>query len=204
LPKKLPEPKNRGSVKKPTEEKEWPEEKRGTPEWIEKVRTHESKPWRERPIKLKYKNAIVRQFKYGLTNKEIAAELGCAKDTYLHKKGSNEGKALLKVLEEYKHDDMRIVSDCMHDEAYNSYENLIFARDRLYEGNEYEAAAKIDLKILEAIGFWKKQDVNVNLEGQSITLQFGSGTDIGSLEEGPIIETEYELLPEPEDPSDDN
>ena len=204
MPKKNPKPKNKGSVKKPIEEKNWPEEKRGTPEWVQKLREVPQKPWRERPLSLRYKNAIVRQYRYEMTNQEIADELGVAPDTYRQRKNSDDGKRLQAALEAYKDDDIAIISDRMHDEAYHSYENLLMARDRLYEAGDLNDAAKIDLKILEAIGFWKKQDVNVNLEGQAITLQFGSGTEIGSLEEGPIIETEYELLPEPDDPSSDD
>ena len=200
MTKKLP--KQKVPAKKPTSEKKWPEEKRGTPEWVEKLREVPRIPWRERPVTLRYKNAIIRQFCYDMTNQEIADELGIGEKTYQQRKNSNDGKRLRAKLESYQKDDMRIISDSMHDEAYHSYENLLFARDRLYEAGDLNDAAKIDLKILEAIGFWKKQDVNVNLEGQAITLQFGSGTDIGSLEEGPIVETEYELLPEPDDPSD--
>ena len=200
MPKKTPKPKKKVPAKKP--KGEWPEEDRGKPEWIEKIRNLPQKSWRERPVTLKYKNAMVRQSMYGLTNQEIADELGIKKDTYKAKKTTDEGRAFLAKIREYEKDDFKIISDRMRDEAYHAYENMIMARDRMYEAGDLVNAVKIDKDILKSTGFWEKQDINVNLEGQSITLQFGSGTDIGSLEEGPIVETEYELLPEPDDPSD--
>jgi hypothetical protein len=132
-----------------------------------------------------------------MSNKQMAEELGVHKDIYAQKRRSNEGKALLKTLGEFRDDDKAIVEAMMHDEAVHSFGNLILARDRLYEINDYDAAAKIDLKILSAIGFWEKNKVDVNLDATTINITLGHGQsveDFTSIPE-PVTEAEYTILP---------
>jgi hypothetical protein len=156
-------------------------------------------PWRERPISLKYKNAICRQYKYGLTNQEIADQLGVAKATYSQKRNSNEGKALQEELQRFQGDDKAIVETAMRDEAYNSWENLIEARDRMYHAGQYESAAKIDLKILEGLKIWDKaKDLNFNFQGQEIRISLEGGTKEDFVSSPfntmHLPEAEYELI----------
>jgi predicted transcriptional regulator len=155
--------------------------------------------FRKRPIKLKYKNAIVRQFKYDMTNKEIADELGIKPTTFSQYRNTDEGKALRAECERYRGNDRAIIENQMRDEAYHSYENILEARDRMYEANQLEAASKIDMKFLDALGFWDKaRDLNLNFQGQEIRISLEGGTKEDFVSSPfntmHLPEAEYELL----------
>jgi hypothetical protein len=183
----------------------WPEHARGTPEWTAKVRSKynsKSTPWsmQERPLKLKYKQTVVYQEKYGLTNKEAAKRLKISESTWGQVRRHPETKELIKLVQEWGDDTERVIKDMMHSEAVHSFENLMFCRDRLLEKGDYADAAKLDLKILEGIGFWQKaKESNLNVEAQQITISVsGVNLPTGSiLDETPKLpEAEYEILPD--------
>jgi AraC-like DNA-binding protein len=179
-----------------TSEPNWPEKARGSPDWVEKLRRHKEIPWRERPISLKYKDAICRQFKYGLTNKEIADEIGVSVTAYSQKKNSNEGKALRKELEEFRKDDKRLVESRFHDEAFNTYQDLIDSRDALSAAGLHKDAAKIDLKLLEMFGFDVAKQKAAGAGGDiQVVIQIGDRT-IEDFMSSPldVVETSYEVI----------
>ncbi len=190
----------------------WPEHARGTPEWTAKVRSKynsRSTAWdiHERPLKLKYKQTLVYQEKYGLSNKEAAKRIGIADGTWSRIRSHKESKEIIALIKEWGDDTERVIKDMMHSEAVHSFENLMFCRDRLLEKGDYADASKLDLKILEGIGFWQKaKDANLNVEAQSITIQIG-GAEAERLEgdKGPKVAIEgvdYEWLPSPDADAD--
>jgi predicted transcriptional regulator len=156
--------------------------------------------WRERPIKLKYKNAIVRQYIYDLTNKEIAKELGVAPTTFSQYRNTKDGKELLKECENFRGDNRAIIEARMHDEGHHSWENIIESRDRMYDAGQYESAAKIDMEILKNIGvFDKAKNLNLNIQGSSIRISLDR--EVKSLDDlltspadTAIQEAEYKLI----------
>ena len=143
---------------------------------------------------MRYREAIVIQLRYGFTNKEMAEKLGVTTQTYQNKRSGKEGKAFIKEVTKLLNDPKSLVDRVFQDEAVHTSSHLIDMRDALHNQGSFMEAAKIDMKILEAVGYFQKNAFDVNVKEQQIIININQSTEEFLQSPSDVMEADYELL----------
>jgi len=153
--------------------------------------TYPTTPPKETPLSMKYKQAIILQWKHTMTNQQIADYIGVAKDTYSQRKYCDDAKNFRKSLDKLDKDSDRLIPILVVEQGERALVDLVTCKDTLMAMGQWEAAGKLNIKLLELAGYPKKSLINVDSEAKDITINVVS---IEKFDSSPTIETDFELL----------
>lgn len=145
------------------------------------------------PLRVRYLEAMIIQVREGLTNKEMAERLGVVTQTYQNKKSCKEGQAFIKEVKKILTNPKALCDIIFHDEAVYASSHLITMRDAMHKQGNFEGAAKIDLKLLELIGYFQKNQFDVKVETLQITIKGSSKEDL-LRSPSDLVEAEYTVI----------
>ncbi len=148
-------------------------------------------PWKETPLSMRSKQALVLHWKHSMTVRQIADYIGVSKGTYEQRRYCNEGKAFWESLQNFEKDDARIIPMLADEQATRALADLTTCKDTLMAMEQWEAAGKLNIKLLELAGWPKKSLVDFDVQNQNITINVVNAAQFDS---SPPTESSYELL----------
>lgn len=138
---------------------------------------------------------MILQWKYGMTNKETADYMGIAQSTFQQRKSCDDGKVLRQTLKNVEKDNDKLITIIAADQGVRALTDAITCKDMLMYGEQWEAAAKVNFKILELLGHPKKSLINIEGEDNNYIINV---MNVEKFDSSPKVETSFELLNGPD------
>ena len=182
-----------------TSRQTWPESERGTPAWLERLKSNYSttsyKAVRDLQLKSWSKSALCWQAYHNATNKETAEYFGVKQSTFESHRRSDAGKTWREKIEEVADDMVLLTGLHMKAQAFDLSLELLLHHETAKEAGDYKEAHRIAKTMLDYADLAPKKEKAGPTGPIQITLSLGGATVKEFLHsEADTVEAEFEVL----------